>query len=151
MSRSASIILDWADGTYPFALKIEQLIELQEKCDAGPWYVRWALEAAVLARSVGMAPPRDMSIAYVTEPIRLGLIGGGMEAVEAMKKVRAYVGPGQLSENIATAYSIVGVALQGADDDTPEKSAAGKKKSVNRSRAGKSGSRRSSAAAKPSA
>lgn len=150
-NRKAEIILDWGDGTFPFSLKVEQLVELQEKCDAGPWYVQWALESAVLSRSLGMAPPKEMSFAYVVEPIRLGLIGGGMDAVEALKKVRTYCAPGCLSENITTAFAIIGVALQGAPEDEPEKPVAGKKTSASRSRAGKSGSRKSSGAGKSSA
>lgn len=151
MSRSAQVALDWADGTYPFALKIEHLVELQEKCDAGPWFIQWALEAALMARSFGAVPPKDASPLYITETIRLGLIGGGMEAVEALKKVRTYVGPGQLNDNIATAFAVIGVALQGAPEDKPEKAAAGAKKSASRSRVASSGSRKSSAPAKPSA
>lgn len=102
-----------------------------------------------MARQLGMAPPKDASPAYVIEPIRLGLIGGGMPALEALKKVRAYVGAGQLSENIPTAFAIIGAALNGIPEDMPEKSAAGKKTSANRSRAAKSGSRKSSESAKP--
>ena len=150
MSRKAEVTLDWADGTYPFALKIDHLAELQDKCDAGPWYIQWALQVAVFAASSGMAPPRDMSPAYVIETIRLGLIGGGMSAIEALKKVRTYVGPGQLHDNISTAYSIIGVALQGVPEDEPEKPQAGSKTSANRSRAAQSGSRKSSAPAGPS-
>lgn len=145
------MVLDWADGSYRFRLGIEQLAELQEKTGAGPWYVQWALEAALMARAVGMAPPKDASPAYVTETIRLGLIGGGMEAVEALKKVRAYVGPGQLNENIATAFAVIGVALQGAPEDEPKgKPEAGSMKTANPSRAGKLGSRTSTETAPPS-
>ncbi|MDF3606339.1 gene transfer agent family protein [Paracoccus sp. DMF-8] len=143
MTRSAQVTLDWADGTYPFALKIEQLTELQEKCDAGPWYIQWALESAVMSRAIGSAPPKDLIHPYVTEPLRLGLIGGGMPAVEAMKKVRAYAGPGQLYENMAPAFAVLSAALQGVPEDEPEKSEAGQKKAASRSRAGKSGSRKS--------
>ena len=149
MSRSAEVMLDWADGTHKFALKVEHLIELQEKCDAGPWYIQWALQSAVVAGSAGFQPPKDMSPAYVTETIRLGLVGGGMDAVEALKKVRSYVGPGQLSANMATAFAVISVALQGAPEDEPEKPAAGVKKTASRSRAARSGSRKSSASAKP--
>lgn len=150
MSRSAQVVLDWADGTYPFSLKIEHLSELQDKCDAGPWYVQWALETALMARKLGMAPPKEASPAYVIETIRLGLIGGGMDAIEALKKVRAYVGPGQLNRNITIAFSIISVALQGVPEDKPKKPAAGKKTSANRSRAAKSGSPKSSEVAQPS-
>lgn len=140
MSRSAEVDLDWADGTYRFALGIKQLAELQECCDAGPWYVQWALESAALARVAGLPPPKDLVPAYVIEPIRLGLIGGGMEAVAALKLVRAYVGPGQLAENMAPAYAIVSVALQGAPEDQPAGKPAAGRTSGRRSRAAKSAS-----------
>lgn len=119
-NRRAEVTLDWADGTYVFSLKIDHLIELQEKTGAGPWYIQWALQAAVMGSVAGLAPPKDVSPAYVTETLRLGLIGGGMAAVDALKKVRAYCGPGQLSENVAHAYAIISVALQGAPEDVPE-------------------------------
>lgn len=147
MSRSAETVLDWADGTFKFALKIEQLAELQEKTDAGPWYIQWALEAAALARLAGMAPPKDMSPAYVSETIRLGLIGGGMDPIEALRKVRAYCGPGQLSQNVTVAYAIIGVALQGAPEDEPEKKEGAGETPAKASRAAKSGSRKSTARA----
>lgn len=151
MSRNASVTLDFADGTYQFRLDIERLAELQEKTGAGPWYIHWALEAAAMARTIGMAPPKDMVPAYVTEPIRLGLIGGGMEAVKALKLVRDYVGPGQLAENVAIAYAVLGVAIMGAPEDTPSKKARAGKTTAKTSRAGKSGSRTSTASAPQSA
>lgn len=143
MARTAEIVLDWADGTYPFALKIGQLVELQEKCDAGPWYIHWALQMALLSSQAGIAPPKDASPAYVTEPIRLGLIGGGMDPVIALKKVRAYVGEGQLSANIPIAFGIIGVALHGAPEDQPEKSEGESEISANRSPEERSDSRKS--------
>lgn len=150
MARSAKVTLDWADGTYPFALKIEQLAELQERCDAGPWYIQWALEAALMARTFNVPPPKDASPTYVIETIRLGLVGGGMEAVAALRKVRDYVGPGQINENIQTAFAIIGVALQGVPEDEPEKPDAGDETSASRSREAGSGSRRSSVQELPS-
>lgn len=140
MSRSARVILDWADGTFPFALKIEQLAELQEKTGAGPWFTLWALERAVLARAMQAEPPKDMSIAYVVETLRLGLIGGGMPAVEALKKVRAYAGPGQLTESIPFAYAVLGAALQGVEEDPPGKAEAGETMTPQPSLAGASAS-----------
>ncbi|SIT74755.1 gene transfer agent family protein [Pontibaca methylaminivorans] len=151
MSRNAETTLDWADGTYRFRLSIEQLAELQEKCGAGPWYIQWALEAGALARVAGVAPPKDLAAPYVTETIRLGLIGGGMDAISALKKVRAYCGEGQLAQNVPTAYAILGVALQGAPEDEPTKKPRAGKTTAKTSRAGKSGSRTFTVQDKPSA
>lgn len=145
MSRSGQITLDWADGTYPFRLGIAQLAELQEKTDAGPWYIQWALQMALLAGQAGITPPKDASPAYVIDTIRLGLIGGGMDAVQALKKVRAYCGDGQLTENIPVAFAIMGTALQGVPEDEPEKPVGESETSANRSPEEESGSRKSTA------
>lgn len=150
MSRGGRVTLDWADGTYPFALGIGQLEELQEKCDAGPWYIQWALQSAMLASGMGSQPPKDISPAYVAEVIRLGLIGGGMDAIAALKKVRAYVGPGQLAENLPFAFSIISVAIQGVPEDEPEKPEGESEMSANRSPEESSGSRKSTEPALPS-
>ncbi|MCD1620739.1 gene transfer agent family protein [Salipiger manganoxidans] len=151
MSCEATITLDWADGTYPFALDVPQLRELQEKCDAGPWFIQWALEATSMARSMGLTPPRDMSTAYVSETIRLGLIGGGMPAIVALKKVRDYVGAGQFVENIPVAHAVISVALQGVPEDEPEKQPGGSEISENRSPEARSDSRSSTEQAPQSA
>lgn len=145
MARNAQIVLTWADGEYPFRLGIAQLAELQEKTGAGPWYIQWALSSLLPMGDLPIVPPRDASPAYVTETIRLGLIGAGMEAVKALKLVRAYVGVGQITENISVAFAIIGVALHGAPEDEPEKSEGESETSANRSPEDKSGSRKSTA------
>lgn len=149
MSRGALITLDWADGTYPFRLGIAQLAELQEKTDAGPWYIQWALSMMLVSGQTGVIPPKDASPAYVIDTIRLGLIGGGMQAVQALKLVRAYVGEGQLAENIPMAFAIIGTALQGVPEDEPEKPEGESETSANRSPEEESGSRKSTETEEP--
>lgn len=150
MSRSAKITLDWADGTYPFRLALEQLAELQERTGAGPWYIQWALSMMMVSGQGGLTPPKDASTAYVSETIRLGLIGGGMGAVEALKKVRAYCNAGQLTENIPFAFGILGAALQGVEEDEPEKPEAESETSDQSFPAGESGSLKSTESVPPS-
>lgn len=150
MSRSAKIVLDWADGTYPFRLAIEQLAELQEKTDAGPWFVQWALSRMLISAQANIEPPKDASPAYVTETIRLGLIGGGMDPIKALKKVRTYVGAGHLTPNITYAFAILGAALQGVEEDEPEKPAAESETSEQSFPADESGSLTSTESAPPS-
>ena len=144
MSRSAKTTLDWADGTYAFRLGLGELAELQEKCGAGPWFIQSALSMLLLPPELGITPPKEVSPAYVTETIRLGLIGGGMDAVQALKKVRAYVDVGQLTENVPVAFGIIGVALQGIPEEEPEKSEGESETSANRSPEAGFVSRRSS-------
>jgi len=138
MSRSAEVTLDWGDGTYVFALKWGQLIELQEKLDAGPLHV--------LNRLAG----DGWKVEDVSQVIRLGLIGGGMDPVQALKAVRAYVEARPPLENLITAQAILSAGLMGAPDEAPGKRRAGARKAA-RSRVERSGSPTSTAPEPPSA
>lgn len=138
MSRSAEITLDWADGTYLFALKWGQLAELQEKCDAGPYVVLGRLAAG------------SWKIEDISDTIRLGLIGGGMAPVDALKKVRAYVEDRPPFENLQYAQAILSAAVVGAPDEQTGKPRAGSRRAT-RSRAERSGSPESTEPEPPSA
>jgi hypothetical protein len=123
--------LDWADGTYLFALKWAQIIELQEQLDAGPYFVLSRLSDGTW---------RAGDISHV---IRLGLIGGGMEPVAALKKVRAYVEDRPPLENIIVAQAVLSAGVIGAPDEPeepamPEKQNAGERTETTLSRAAKS-------------
>lgn len=107
MSRDASITLDWADGMYTFRLAWGQLIELQEKCDAGPF---------VILQRLGTGAWRMQDISHT---IRLGLIGGGAEPAKALTLVRDYVESRPPLENLMIARGVLGLALQGAPDEKP--------------------------------
>lgn len=109
MSRDASISLDWADGTYTFRLAWAQLSELQEKCDAGPF---------VILDRLGHGSWKIEDIANV---MRLGLIGGGLEPVKALKLTRAYVETRPPMENLMYAQAILSVAVMGAPDEDGSK------------------------------
>lgn len=107
MSRDARIELDWADGTHSFRLAWGQLIELQEQCGAGPYVVLQRL-------ATGQWKMQDIS-----QVIRLGLIGGGMEPAKALKLVRDYVESRPPLENVMLARGVLGTALHGAPDESP--------------------------------
>lgn len=77
---AAEVTLEWADSEYLFALKGAQIEELEKICDEGIGRIC----ARVFSRV-------DYSYKHVRDTIRLGLIGGGMPAVEAARLVRAYV------------------------------------------------------------
>lgn len=108
MSRNGDITLDFADDTYTFRLAWKQLIELQEKRDAGPIEIMSRLQS-------GMWLVQDIS-----EVIRIGLIGGGMEPKKALKLVREYVEDRPPLENLATATIVMVFGLKGADEDKPQ-------------------------------
>lgn len=117
MSRAAEVSLKWADGTYLFRLRIGQLRELQEKCDAGP--------LALLRRF----EQESYRIDDLRETIRLGLIGGGLPPLEAMKLVERYVDDRPLAENSGHARIVLMAAVIGMPDQekSPGKRRAAKK------------------------
>jgi hypothetical protein len=110
MSRTGRISAEFAGEEHDFRLAWGELIELQEKRDAGP--------AVVLARlSLGQWMLQD-----VTETIRLGLIGAGMDAVAAARLVRLNVEqkPWELGGEtglVVLAVRILASALHGAPDE----------------------------------
>lgn len=81
MSLDTSVTIDWADGTYIFRLGVAEIEELESKRDAG------------ILRLYRRLSSDDFRLGDVQEIIRLGLIGGGMEPVKALRLVRKYVAP----------------------------------------------------------
>jgi len=122
-NRNGEIELDFGDGTYPFRLGWGELQKLQEACDAGPF--------VILERICD----KSFKIGDIRETLRLGLIGGGMEPVRALKLVREYVEERPLLENLMRAQAVLGMALIGApEEETGKKpqAAAGKSKTASR-------------------
>lgn len=105
MSRDAKIVLDWADDTFEFRLGWGQLAELQEKTDAGPYMVLHRLHS------------QQWRIEDISNVIRLGLIGAGMEPVAALKKVRTYVEARPPLESHPFAVAILSAGLLGAPEE----------------------------------
>jgi hypothetical protein len=105
MSRDARIELDWADGTYSFRLAWGELAALQEKCDAGPYVILDRLRY------------NQWRVEDISNVIRLGLIGGGMEPAKALVLTRRYVEDRPPLENVPHALGILTVSLMGAPDE----------------------------------
>jgi hypothetical protein len=105
MNRDGSITRPWADGTYCFRLAWGELIMLQEATDCGPF---------VLLQRMAAGGWRVEEISHV---IRLGLIGGGMEPVPALKLVEAYVEKRPPMESVAMAIEILSESVIGAEDE----------------------------------
>lgn len=105
MARDARIELDWADGTYAFRLAWGQLVELQEKCDAGPY--------VVLNRLYG----GQWKVEDIANVIRLGLIGGGTKPADALRLTRAYVEAYPPLDNVLIAQAVLAAGLQGAPEE----------------------------------
>jgi len=97
--------LTWAGGQHDFALPIELLRALQDKCDAGP--------AWVLARLAS----KQWMVDDVVSTIRLGLEGGGLPKEDARKLVKKFVEDRPLTLSVLTASAILMAALYGGEED----------------------------------
>lgn len=104
---SARVTLEWGDGEHVFRLGKKQLQELQDKTGVGPeeLYVRVRLGKWL--------------VPDLRETIRLGIIGGGMDEVEASKLMRNYYDDTPLLKHKPTAQAILLAALVGPPDDPP--------------------------------
>lgn len=112
-NRNGVVEFDFGDATHRFRLGMGELEELQEKTGNGPFVTLQALMMGT------------WRVADVREPIRLGLIGAGMEPETALNLVRRYVDdrPNWL-RNASAAQVIVSAALSGAPEEEPGKGAA---------------------------
>lgn len=110
MTRDASIAFDWADGEHRFRLALGQLRELQEKTGASPFEIFERLSA------------RRPMVDDLREVLRLGLTGGGLAPVEALRLVRTHVDERPLAEAIVPALTVLAAALFGPAEDEPGKS-----------------------------
>ncbi|HEV7323528.1 MAG TPA: gene transfer agent family protein [Bosea sp. (in: a-proteobacteria)] len=141
-SRNAAVDLDFGGGSYRFRLAMGELEELQEVTGAGPYHCLRRLLAG------------DWHVQDVRDTIRLGLIGGGLSANEALKLTRRYVDerPDWI-RNATLAIAALSAALAGAPEEQPSKKGGAPKvrSKARRSRTGASPSVRSTEPPPPSA
>jgi hypothetical protein len=115
MSRNAEITFDWADGPRVFRLAWGEIAELQERTACGPQFL--------LSRLVDGTWKAD-DLYHI---IRLGLIGGGLAPLDALKLVDRYVKERPLLESVTPAKAILLAALTGAGGEpAPGKDEPGK-------------------------
>lgn len=93
------VTLVFGDGEHTFRLPVAQLLELQEKTEAGP------LELYDRLRG------RNWRVTDLRETIRLGLIGGGMAPADAVRMVQRYVDGRPLLESVTVAAMVIMAAL----------------------------------------
>lgn len=124
-----SIELDFADGSYTFALPLERIDELQRKTGTGigAIFARVIKGANMIGDDIVLAPASAEFYALdLIETIRQGLIGGGKGVVDgkeiavtpvlAQRLVANYVLNRPLSEAWELAVSILGAVIVGYDD-----------------------------------
>lgn len=110
--RVGAVRFDYGDGEHTFRLAIGQLRELQDKTGVGP--------ATLLDRIT----TRSWRVDDIRETIRLGLIGGGMDPLDALGVVRRYVDERPIAESVDPAFRVLMAALVGPEDDKPGNGAA---------------------------
>jgi hypothetical protein len=108
MSGDGATTLIWADGEHRFRLRIRELRELQDKCDAGP--------AQIMMRLV----QHTWRVDDILQTIRLGLIGGGKSPTDALVLVKRYVEDRPLAENVVVAAEIIAAAISGDPKEDPD-------------------------------
>ena len=113
MSNDGSTTITWPDQERRYRLGIGELIELQDKCDAGP------------AQIFNAICNHTWRVQWVRETIRLGLIGGGLDPVRALGLTAKYVTPGSLFTCAIMAQQILIAALSGDPNDQVGKEPAG--------------------------
>ena len=130
--RKAEVSFAWGDGIHRFRLPIDQIFELQDKTDCGPY---------VLLERFRNSTWRAQD---VRETIRLALIGGGMKPVQALTLVVRYIDKRPLAENVPAALMIMTAAVVGVPGDAPGKSKGAAAPRARRSRTDGSASPKSS-------
>lgn len=106
MTRSAEITLLFYDAEYPFRLGVGELRQLQEKCgERGPQR---------LLRDLSLG---EWHVDDVIQPIRIGLIGGGMKPEDAAKLVNARTEDQPLSGLVLFAVAVLQAAIVGVPSD----------------------------------
>lgn len=105
MSRDAAITLTWGDGDYVFRLAWGEIVMLQEATDSGPPEILKRLEQD------------RWRVEDISSIIRIGLIGGGLEPIQALKLTRTYVESRPPYENLHVAHAILMAGIVGAPDE----------------------------------
>lgn len=124
-----SIDLEFADGTYTFALKLPGIHELQEKCGIGIGGLFARVLQGRFVTNEGLEYGSHSDAAYkmadLTETIRQGLIGGGqgeadgqpvkVTSLVANRLVENYVVNAPLAQSWALAATILSALIEGYD------------------------------------
>jgi Phage tail tube protein, GTA-gp10 len=110
------IELNWAGGEHTFALRIGELQALQDATGEGP-----GASLHRLYQSLQVTPMfGGWKVADVTDTVRLGLIGGGMERTKAAKLVREAIERAGIVALVVTASDILIDALSEKDPEPGE-------------------------------
>jgi hypothetical protein len=125
----ADLFLNFADGEYRFHLGLQQIAELQEKCNAGVGEIFARLMRGRVMDGTEIALMATQAVFRaedVRETVRLGLIGGGrgvvaeqevkVDAVKARVLCERYLDPLPLLDQWKFAAAIMAARMVGYDD-----------------------------------
>jgi len=108
MSATSTITIVWINGEDQFCLgKVGLVFDLEEKCGAGIATIFWRIRND------------HWKLNDIRETIRLGLIGGGMTPIDAMKVVNRHIDePAHgLLPLVLVANAILSAVMEGVRDD----------------------------------
>lgn len=111
-SRTARITAIVGDDYYDLRLDYERLVELEERTEKGAIFIYRRMSDFDHNGYVG-----DFRISWVSEIIRLGLIGGGMRASDALKLTDRYLREGFVLDYLQTATNALYAALHGPEQE----------------------------------
>lgn len=99
----------FADGEYEFKLGFEEAAEFERLG-----------KRSLFQTLIRMTQEGHWSVTDTADIIRLGLIGGGLAAPEALKVVEFYVKRSPLADNTKLVIDILEEAFFGAEESKPE-------------------------------
>jgi hypothetical protein len=106
MSANGTRTIIWAGGEDVFCLaKVGLILDLEERCKAGIAMIMARIDSGIFGLN------------DIREPIRLGLIGGGMAPDKAMARVRNHVDENPLAHSVLVAQAILQAVLIGVPGD----------------------------------
>lgn len=103
------IVMAFGDDDYLFRFTVKQIAELQEKCKAG---------IGTIYRRVAMG---EYYAEDLTESVRLGLIGGGVEATKARVLIERYLDPIPMLNRLEYAQAILAACVVGYEPPEDQK------------------------------
>lgn len=103
-------VLNWSGGEHPFLHRIGELLALEKTCDSSVGEIYERLGSTLIGAA-------RWGVRDVTETLRLGLIGGGMDAAEARKSVLTAADMVGLIALAPVALAALHGSLRGPDQD----------------------------------
>lgn len=115
-----AITLNWPCGEGSFLLRIGELEALDDSTSEGALDFRYRLSLGLQRGSLAYAP---VKVREVLDCLRLGLIGGGLDAQSARRKVNTAFEEGDMAELNLLAFTILSHSLKGKEHDPVGKTA----------------------------